>query len=150
MAPANLDGCRLLDKELGDECGGYQLRGDGGPGGAFDSPVELHNEHEVENDVRHRTDDFAEHGGLGVAHGADEVVHAGGDCLKNRTAQKNAHVAAGHGQGLLAGAEQLQERHHENFTQGKGADGHQDQKRERVVQDNACLNVLLLTETNGE
>ena len=150
VAPANANGRALLDKELGDESGCYKLRADGGPGGALDSPMELHDEQVVENNVRDSAGDFAEHGRFGMAHGTDKVVHAGGDCLEHGAAQKNAHVAAGHGQGLVTCAEQLEERHHENFAESERAERHQNQKRKGVVQDNACLNVFLLTEADGE
>ena len=150
VAPANANGRSLLDKELGNECGGHELRADGGPGGALDSPMELHDEKVVENDVGDSAGDFAEHGRFRVAHGTDKVVHAGSDCLEHGAAQKNAHVAAGHGQGLVAGAEQLEERHHEDFAERERAEGHQNQKRKGVVQDNACLNVFLLAEADGE
>ncbi len=97
VAPANANGGALLDKELGNECRGHKLRTDGRPGGALDTPMELHNKEVVEDDVRDGTRDFTEHGGFGVPHRTDKVVHAGGDCLENGAAQQNAHVAAGHG-----------------------------------------------------
>ena len=150
VAPANANWRALLDKELGDESGCHKLRADGGPGGALDSPMELHDEKVVKNNVSHGACDFAEHGRFGVTHRTDKVVHAGGDCLEHGAAQKNAHVAAGYGQCLVAGAEQLEERHHKDFTERERAECHQDQKREGIVQDNACLNVFLLAEADGE
>ena len=68
MPPADLDRRILLDEELGDERRGHQLRNEGRPGGAFDSPVELHDKEVVENDVRDGSHDFSEHGRLGVTH----------------------------------------------------------------------------------
>ena len=44
----------------------------------------------------------------------------------------------------------LEERLHENFTEREDADRHQDEERKGVVQDDACLDVLLLTEADGE
>ena len=130
VAPANANGRALLDKELGNKCRCHELRTDGSPGGALDSPMELHDEKVVENNVCDCAGDFAEHGRFRVTHGTDKVVHAGGDCLEHGAAQKNAHVAARHRQSLFAGAEQLEERHHENFTERESAERHQNQKRE--------------------
>ena len=126
VPPANADGRILLDEELRNECRGHQLRTDGRPGGALDSPVEFHDKDVVENDVRDCTRNFTEHGGFGVPHRTDKVVHAWSDCLENRTAQQDAHIAARDWQGLLACPEQLEKRHHENLAQRERDDCHQD------------------------
>ena len=117
VAPANVDRRCFLDEKLRDECRGDKLRGDGRPGGAFDTPVEFHDKEVVEDNVRDGARDFTEHGRFGVSHRTDKVVHAGGDCLEHGAAQQNAHVAAGNRQSLLACTEQFQERHHENFAE---------------------------------
>ena len=150
VAPADLDGRGLLDKELRNQAACDELRTNGSPGGAFDSPAELHDEQPVQNNIADSACDFAEHGRLGVAHRADKVVHAGGNCLENRTAEQNAHVAFGNGECLLACPEQLEERRHENLAKREGENRHDNQKRERVVENDTCLDVFLLAETDGK
>ena len=124
VAPANLDGRGLLHEKLRNQAACDQLRTNCCPGGPFDSPVEFLDENPVQNDIADRACDFAEHGGFGVAHGADKVVHAGRDCLENCTAQQNAHVAFRDGERLFASSEQLEERCHEHFAERKGENRH--------------------------
>ena len=44
MTPADFNRRRLFHEELRNQATGDQLRTNGSPGGAFDSPVELHDE----------------------------------------------------------------------------------------------------------
>ena len=150
MPPADTDGGALLDEELGNQAAGDKLGTHRGPGCPFDAPVEFHDEQPVQDDIGNSPGDFPEHGGFRMAHGTDEVVHARSDSLEYRPAQDNAHVAFGHGECLVAGPEQPQERRHEDFAEGKGKDSHQDEQRKGVVQNDACLDVLLLSETDGK
>ncbi len=150
VASVDLDRGSLLQEKVGNQNTADQLGADGCPGGSLDTPVQSHNKDIVQNHVGCGTDDFSEHGGLGVAHGTDKVVHAGSHRLENCTQQDNAHVAGGHRQGLVAGAEQAQQRFHKDFAEGKGTHCHDDQQYEGVVQDNGRLLVLLFAQSNGK
>ncbi len=108
MPAVDFDWRIFFEEELRNERAAYELRRNGGPGGAFDAPVEFHDEEPVEEHVRERTDDFAEHGSFWVAHGAYKVVHARSDGLEYCSAKQDAHVAGGYRKCLVACAKQFE------------------------------------------
>ena len=132
------------------ENAGDQLARHGGPGGTFDTPVELHYEKPIQEHIAEAGNHDARHRRLRMAHAADKVVHAGDYRLEDGTHQDNAHVAGGDWQKLVAGAEELQERRHERLPEREGANGHDDEQHEGVVQDDGRLLVFFLAEADGE
>lgn len=150
VTAVDLDGGGFLHKELHHGKPADALAQNGGPGGAFDAPAELHDEQPVENHVAAGTDHDSRHGRFGVAHATDKVVHARDNRLEYGAHQNDAHVTGGDGQKLVASPEQLQEGRHENLAEREGADGHDNQEHEGVVQDDGRLLVLFFTEADGE
>lgn len=140
----------LLQEEVGDEQAAYQLGTNGCPGGALDTPVQTHDKYVIQHHVGDRTDNLAEHGGLGVTHGSDKVVHARSHRLEDCAKQNDAHIAGSHGEGLVASAKEAEQRFHEGFANAKGSYGHDNEQNEGIVQDNGCLFVFLFAKTNGE
>lgn len=101
-------GAPAQQKQQHPHCGEH-LGEHRGQGGALHAHVKDKDKNGVENDVGHRTDDDREHGEGGEALGGDEIVQPQGDQYGNGPPEIDAQIFHGVADGVLTGAEEIEQ-----------------------------------------
>ena len=146
-------GCAQLERGLGrdDEVPQHADHRDAqtahrSQGRTRDTPAQHHDEEVVEADAGHGADHHGEQGAVGSASGADEVVDAHADDLRDAAHREDPHVDAGLLVDGRRGGGKREQRVHAGGDVAKTRDDHRDDdgERERVAEHalGVCLAAL--------
>ena len=118
--------------------GGYQLGQDGGQRCPAHAHIQHKDENGVQNDIQDGSDQHRQHTLTGEALGVDEIIHSQADHHKGASQQIDGQILVCIREGLIAGAEKIQQRffdegyHHRQYQSGDhqhGKSGSHDASR---------------------
>ena len=121
---------------------GQGLREDCGNRRAPHAHIKAENQNGVQHDVGYRADQYGKHGGAGLALTADKHIQAQRQLHEDRAAQINAQVLIGVDDGVVAGAEHIQQRCFIDLKYDRQRYGKDEEQDRAVGQDSLRLLIV--------